>query len=340
MQRITRYIFQKFLWNFVLFSSMIALVAWLFEVVTRKKPDSFTHGEFFYEVLLKVPFVLHKGLFFIIFVVTCFSLWGLVRWRENIAMSSSGFSLWQMVSPVFVLTFFFCMVDLFYVDPLSQSLLFKTKITSSHGQIMHSEKGWRRVHVPDGSILFYFSPQGESAWYFFSSDGQFLRQFYAKKYHTDEEHIILKDVWALYPQKTPQKLEELTLKKPYNFSHKDFSVHPAFMSFTEIISHFLSYDISGRNMYVKFFYLLSTICTILFCVFFAAGIVMGHSPYKRRLIGVCMGGVLCFFFYLFQEYIYLIALSRSYSFPIGLFGITPLGMFGAAVILWTEKNQW
>lgn len=344
VKRFSRYILKLFILYGLSLLSLLGGVAWLFEVLTQGWKSGKTSINLFYSALLKVPFIVHKGLPFVVFGATCLLFWRLIRFREDVALQSAGCSLWQMVRPIISVVGILCLGDILFLDPLSQRLLTETPSISSipTAQKMSSLRGWQKLCVPTGTILVQSALENfETNWYFFSKEGKFLQQVNAQNTHMVGDTLYLKQVWVLRPAQTPQWVEQMIWKKPQDLSFQDAYVHPALMSFWTIQSLLFVEEVDSPMLYLRWIYLLTSALSVLFLVPFAASISMGYGgrSHRQKSVWIMGGSIVCLGAYLLQEGMYFWGMSAAYGFPPKILWIVPLGILGVATFLWMEKNQ-
>lgn len=324
---LTRYLSFIFLLRIILLCFLFSSITFLFESFTAKN-FSWHHS------MIRVPFVLHKSLPFIIFIGSLLFFWRLIRFGEGEAIASSGISLARFIKAPLMITFLLGLFDLLVIAPWGHSLINpfkaqKTKISLHTG-------GWERKDVDkeyllvkkNGDILDILS---------FSSDSSFKQHCRASSAFFNHNVLLLKNGWCLSPGTFPSQFSKKVV--PWPVHRKGKNQHPSLMSFLDVFKA-LRYASPQKNLLAfRRDYLLSNALWLVSLVIFSASLMIGRTSALRHLLYVVMGTLACFTLYLIKEWLYALSLSLSYMWhPLALWTI-PLLTLALSILVLVEKKE-
>ncbi len=325
--KLNLYLMRLFMIRLFMCALSVLMAAMLVEIFLQKK-----HPEL---AFLKLPFILHKCLPFLVFIATLLFLWRLIRFHELDALSSIGLSLWQILSPPFGLAVLLGLGDLLVLAPLSQNLLLSNVLKEKVDRISFQNAGWRVFPTQNHYDLVYLGNP-----YFhqltFSSSSQFQSYLWAERFTQKKNKLMLQDCWESTPN--PQKTKDKTLSFPlYHVQRRN--PHPFFMSFIEVQKELFVNQQQRRALLFRHGYLLSNMLWILTLILFAASVIVGPIGGKKRILHVGIGILTCFALFMGKEWIFALSIPLSNWIQPMIVWMTPLLTLLIAVLCLFEKHE-
>jgi lipopolysaccharide export system permease protein len=310
--------------------------------------------------LLKLPEVGQMIFPFAVLFSAIFTFWQLTRRHELIIVRASGFSIWQLLSPILFVGVGFGVFQISVINPVSAMLLSKFEQlesnylinSSAHHVALFNEGLWLRQAGPEGRGYFVFHAENIQMpeWKLQKTMGLFFDDQDNFIYRLDSPTAFLKEgkwqfndatvnkpnkemeqapVYTLSTNLTPQEIEE-------SFSSPETISIWKLPSFIKIID---STGFDSTKLKIHFQSLLSQPLLYASMILLAASVSMRPPRYKGTLIMIIAGVFIGFVVFFMTSF--LKALGVSHQIPVLLAAWSPAVvtlLFGLAVILNLEDG--
>jgi lipopolysaccharide export system permease protein len=310
--------------------------------------------------LLKLPEVGQMVFPFAVLFSAIFTFWQLTRRHELIIVRASGFSIWQLLSPILSVAIGFGVFQITIINPVSAMLLNKFEQlensylvnSASHHVALFDEGLWLRQSGPEekGYFIFHAENVEMPEWQLKKTTGLYFDDQDNFIYRLDSPTAILKkgmwyfhdatinkpskemeqaSVYSLSTNLTPQEIEE-------SFASPETISIWKLPSFIKVIE---STGFDSTRLKIHFQSLLSHPLLYASMILLAASVSMRSTRSKGTLAMIVAGvfiGFVVFFMISFLK-----ALGVSHQIPIFLAAWSPALvtlLFGLAVILNLEDG--
>lgn len=278
-------------------------------------------------VLLKIPFMLQQLLPFIVLFASLLCLWRLNRHYELVAARSLGLSVWQILSPLIMISFLIGIVDLGLLNPLKSKLMLEFEslenrfIKQNTQQLGLTSNGiWLNQNQGQLQDIIHIKDINENTLnritVYQYQNKKFLRRLDAPQALLSGNKIIIKDSSVTQADQA-QRFIAPTIIIPTEFTSKqieevyassatlNFWTIPRFIKLLESAGLSTTrYKLSWHSSIAKIFFLMSIVTL-------AASFAL-QVPRSDR-IGLWLGvGALCgFFLFFLNDLSYALGISNS-----------------------------
>lgn len=307
--------------------------------------------------LLKLPEVGQMVFPFAVLFSAMFTFWKFTRRYELIVMRSSGFSVWQFLSPILAVAVLFGMFQISVVNPLGALLLTKFEhmehnyLAPQKNLVTLSREGlWLRQPTEEGHAIIYAKSVRMPEWILksamvlnFDRQDVFLHRVDASDANLHGGYWLFKN--AVYNDKAGNKLEENTyqLKTDLTISEiEDSFSSPETMSFWTLPSFINTMENTGfdsTRLRIYFHSLLSQPLLFAAMILLAASVSLRPPRSGGTMLLVVMGVIIGFIVFFVSSF--LKALGASHQVPVALASWSPAlitMLFGVAVMLNLEDG--
>jgi len=362
---LTRYVSRQFLMALATTVLVVAALILLFDIIellrqTARVPEA-TLGLLTKLALMRLPLVLQTGLPFAFMAAAFITLWRLVRSSELVVVRAAGISIWQILTPLFVLALLLGAVNVTLVNPIAATLFTQFErvgrtiglgsdnpFSLSRGGMWLREPrddgGYSVVHAlnarQDGRVLHLDDVMilvvGEGS--------QSVRRIDAPTARLQDGHFILTNAVVSTPGHPPDRRPFLSVDTGLSIPKiEEKFAAPETISFWQLpdfIAFFESAGFSASAHRMHWHALLSSpamLCAmILVAAVFGLGTHARRGAWLARLGGVTVAGFLVYFF---SQVTY--TLGQSQTLPVAMAAWSPAaitGLLGLAMVFHLEDG--
>ena len=312
--------------------------------------------------LLKVPGLIQQILPFIFFFAAILAFWSLNRQSEIIVLKASGVSIWDILFPLVVVSFFLGALDLGIINPLSARMMMRYEhlenryFQETQGSLALSDAGlWIREHVGDHHNIIHVNRMDVTHQTLsgvmviqFDQHGRFYRRIDGKTgvfrlSDAKGRRLALENVWIATPDDIPSFAKKASVKTTLSLHGiQDMGATPSSVSFWDLRSFGRLLEKSGLSAHKYLLYWHSLLARI---VWLAAMVMLGAScatrPVRQGKTSLFMaaGAVMAFVLYFIRDMTY--SLGNAQSLPIMMAAWIPVSislLLGLSILLHDEDR--
>ncbi len=351
------YLAKRYLTNLLVLLCALLAIIYLFDTVElirrASKHDGVPLALVLQMGLLKLPEIGQVLLPFAVLFGAMFTFWQLTRRYELIVMRASGYSVWQFLLPIVVVSVLFGIVHITVVNPIGAVFIGKfedlerTHLSHQDNQIAVFKEGlWLRQPILiepkntaeqadtliSGYAIFHAHKIEQKDWklrrvtlFYFTDTNEFLQRIDAKTARLEEDLWVLNDVTTHNWQN--DKILSATYTLPRTLTQRDIEesfASPESMSFWNLPSYIHTLEQTGfdaTGLKVHYHSLLSQ--PLMFCaMILLAATVSMRPPRSQGAFMVIAAGVFIGFLFFFLS-TFLQALGTSHKIPVILAAWAP-----------------
>lgn len=360
---IGRYIASNYIRNLLMLTLILLCVVYIFDVIElirrASKQDDISISLVAAMGLLKMPEAGQVMLPFAVLFSAMFTFWQLSRRSELIIMRASGYSVWQFLTPILVVSMIAGLILIMMVNPLGAMLLGRFKqlenrhLTPNSSQIAVFEEGlWLRQDIDKTGqyAILHAARVSQPDWilkdvtlFEFMPDNSFKSRIDAQTAR------LIKGRWLLEKASIHNPSSESLTISQYDFS-TDLTIEsieesfaaPETMSFWHLPAYIKTLESTGFDATrLKVYYQTLWAQPLLFMamVLLAACVSMRPPRFSGAFILIGLGVMIGFFVFFISSY--LQALGGTQQIPVILAAWSPAIislLFGLTVILYQEDG--
>lgn len=343
---LSRYITKTYLLNLLgLFLALLFIIG-LFDMVElirrATKHDNVPFGLVLQMALLKLPEIMQVIAPFAVLFGAMFTFWQLTRRYELIIVRSSGFSVWQFLSPVLLAAFTIGVIQITLINPLGAVLLGRYEtleniyLKRNKNEIAVFKEGvWLRQSVEEqpGYTVLHAGKIDQKTWTLhdvtvlgFAEDDGLSSRIDAEEAQLKDQSWILKK--AVVQNEGGQKPKDVAdYKLPTELTPQDIENSfgsPDSMSFWQLQAHIKTLEDSGfdaTRLRVHYQTLLAQPLLFLAMVLLAASVSMRPPRLRGTLVLISLGVMIGFATFFLSSF--LQALGVSHQIPVFLSAWSP-----------------
>jgi len=354
------YLGRTYLRNLLAMTAILLSIIYLFdtvELLRRASDKDITLPHILLMGLFKLPDVGQIILPFAILFSAIFTFWQLTHRQELVVVRSAGFSVWQFLGPVLIVSILVSFFNLALINPVGAMLLgkferFENEMLSNRKSYVTllKEGLWLRQDRPDGQVILHSESIDLPDWrlrnvmvLFFDPEDDFIRRIDAGSARIEKGEWVFSGVTRNAPGLETQKLETATLPTDLTTQELEESFSsPETMSLWALPDFIQTMEATGfdaTNLRIHFQSLLAQ--PLLFAAMVLLAATVSLRPPRLRgafgFIALGMGiGFVVFFVTSFLK-----ALGASHQIPVMLAAWAPpliTALLGIAVILNQEDG--
>lgn len=371
------YMIKRFLVNLAVLLLALLAIIYLFdtvELIRRASKKEIPLSLVLQMSLLKLPDVGQTIFPFAILFSGMFTFWQLTRRYELIVARASGFSIWQLLTPIIGTAIFIGFFQMCVINPLGAILIGKfqhlerTYLTQQENQIAIFKEGlWLKQNIfieqaetnPNdnsnktllrGYAILHAEKIKHPEWVlqnvmilYFTDDNQFIQRVDAKNAELSQKNWVLSDVLIHKNIQEPQKLAQFKL--PTKLTTQDIEESfssPQSMSFWALPNYINTLEKTGfdaARLKIHYQNLLSQPLLFAAMILLAAIVSMRPPRAGGTLMMVMIGIFSGFILFFFSSY--LQALGASHQIPVIMAAWAPALMcflIGLSIIMNKEDG--
>ncbi|MBN9412543.1 MAG: LptF/LptG family permease [Candidatus Paracaedimonas acanthamoebae] len=356
-----KYLARNFLkWFFIVVFAVIAIIILvdLSELLRKSasKPD--VNFKILFQILIfKFPSLIQRVLPFITFFSAILTFWMFNRTHELTVIRAVGVSIWQILSPLIIVTFLIGGIDLLLINPISSKMMVRYEqlddyyLHDKKESLTVSETGlWISEARKDQQLIFHMKNVNLEKQLFkgivitvYDQKNHFIESISATSALLKKGQLYLTNVWKVAPERLPEKYA--TLKFPTTISLdiiKNTGISPVSVSFWELpmTARLLEASgISGLKYILHWHALLSRWGWLSAMVILAASCSLRPLRQQGMVYLMTIGAFVAFLLYFLRDITY--ALGASGKLPIVLSAWLPFGISivtGITLLLYSEDG--
>ena len=359
------YVARQFLMALAFTLVVVSALILLFDVIellrqTARVPEA-TVGFVTRLALLRLPLVLQTALPFVFLSAGFITLWRLVRSSELVVIRAAGVSVWQVLTPLFLLALLLGMVNVAVVNPIAAALFTQFERVGrvvglgSDNPFSLSRGGmWLRETREDGSYTVVHARNARQDAHMLHLDdimimvvddaSRSVRRVDAPTGRLQGERFILTDAMVSVPGLPPDRRPFMTIDTGLSIPKiEEKFAAPETISFWDLpgfIAFFESAGFTANAHRMHWHALVSSPVMLCAMVLVAAAFGLGSNgrrgAWLARLAGAVVAG---FVVYFFSQVTY--TLGQSQTLPVAMAAWSPAaitGLLGLALVFHLEDG--
>lgn len=359
---LSKYLAKSYFVNMLAFLAALLMIIYLFDTVEllrrAGKQDGVGFGLVAQLGLFKLPEVGQLVFPFVILFSAIFTFWQLNRRLELVVVRSSGFSVWQFLSPVLAVALFIGLFNVTLVNPIGASLLKRFEVLEneylSHKRnyvtVLREGLWLRQIDEQGGQAIIHAEEIDIPEWklgqvivLFFNAQDDFVRRIDAPHAYLRENAWVFEDAINHVPlqKSTEHKLISLPTTLTAMDLEESFA-SPETISFWNLPEFIETMEIMGLDSTdMKIHYQSMIAQPLMFAaMILLAATVSLRPPRQKGTFGLILLGIFVGFFIFFMSS-FLKALGASHQIPIILAAWAPAlvtALLGISVMLNQEDG--
>jgi lipopolysaccharide export LptBFGC system permease protein LptF len=264
-----------------------------------------------WSVLIKLPFSLHKIMPFVTFVTMLLFTWHLMHTREWDALTSTGYSPWQIMRVPLIWVSFLGLMDMYFMVPLGQR--FFNPFSGNKTEISLVSKEWHIGKTPNG-YLFFRNIGPKKHVIQLTNQSVFLRHIISSRMVCCGQELRCSNAWDIQADKTPVQNKEIRIQLAQKLTMSQIQDHPLLMSLAQVNQAIAHQSPPSLLLYSRRHYWWGHFFWSLALVPLAMAILVGPSTNRyRKMLLAGIGIVGCLTLYLIKEWLYAISIPLAHS---------------------------
>lgn len=332
---LSRYIARNYLWNLLGLFAALLFIIYLFDMVElirrASKRDDIPFALVIQMGLLKLPEVAQIIAPFAILFGAMFTFWQLTRRYELIVVRSSGFSVWQFLSPILLAAFTIGVVQVSMINPMGALLLGKYEemeniyLKRNKNEIAIFKEGlWLRQSMEgqDGYTVLHAGRIDQKNWMLedvtvlnFAADDRLAGRVDAERAKLEDRSWVLEG--ALLHKKGGKSDYVEAYKMPTELTPQDIEDSfgsPESMSFWRLPGHIETLEAAGfdaTRLKVHYHNLLAQPLLFLGMILLAASVSMRPPRLRGTLMLISLGVLIGFAVFFLSSFLQALGVSRQ-----------------------------
>ncbi len=230
-RELEKYLFKKFIKNFIFFISISLLIVFLVEFVEllRRTSENPNISSMFYVLYLAFLKITESIAFIIpisIFVTTMITCRSFNRHREMVIIQNAGLHSFRILYPFIVFTIFFCVIYFIFLNPFFshatnayqkiEQEVFRGKLSkasiSKSGIWLRQGSENNKIVIRAANFLPKESLFKDTTFYIYTKKNNFIERIDAETVQLEKNFWVMKNVIINKPNKKVVKIDEYTLK--------------------------------------------------------------------------------------------------------------------------------
>lgn len=357
---LSRYASRSFLMSFGVTLLCLFIIVVLFdfaELQRRAGSKEINLGLKLNMVALHVPYFLEQILPFLVFVASLFVFWRMNRANELVIFRSTGISLWRLILPISFTAFLIGFVDLTVFNPLSSAMqaryekLERRYFSKAKEDVKVSSTGlWLSEKIGPNQVIYRADKIDLKKLEFqnlniiiTSPQNKFIERIDAKSAQIQENHLNLKEGWALPFGKTAESFAEKSVETGLDQSKiENMKVSKGIFSFWKLPSYIALLEAAGLQSLkyqMHWHSMLAGSFWVGIMVLLAAAFSCRPFRQGKTILMILIGLISGFFLYFFKDMTF--ALGASGGLPPWIAAWLPplvTAMVGAVIVFNQEDG--
>jgi len=344
-RELEKYLFKKFVKNFIFFISISLLIVFLVEFVEllRRTSENPNISSVFYVLYLAFLKITESIAFIIpisIFVTTMITCRSFNKYKEMIIIQNSGLHSFRILYPFIVFTILFCAIYFTILNPflshasnsyqkieqeIFRGKLSKTSISKSGIWLRQGSEN-NKIVIRAANFLPKKSLFKDATFYIYTKKNNFIERIDAETVQLEKNFWVMKNVIINKPNKKVVKIDEYTLKTNLTIKKiEDSFLDPQSLSIWKIPDFIVLLKESGFSATKHHIYLYKTICLPLYLIgliLIAGSFTIKFTKTKARTFFLVLTGIVIgFLIHILSETIYSLGIANKL--PTWLASVSP-----------------